>query len=304
MNIDYIYEQLKDYIPEERILLNEPMYKHTSFKIGGPADIMVLPGSPEEISTVVKVCNSTGCPYFVMGNGTNLLVRDGGYRGVIIKIGNNFSSCRIEGQYIYAQAGILLSALSQYAAGASLEGLEFASGIPGTLGGAVAMNAGAYQGEMKDVLEWVKVITPGGTVETLPLGQLEMGYRTSIIQRRSLIVVECCLKLRKGDRDKINQRINEYNHLRKSKQPLHLPSAGSTFKRPKGYYAGKLIEEAGLKGKRIGNAQVSEIHCGFIVNLGNASARDVLELIKHIQEQVKAKFGVDLEPEVKIIGED
>ena len=304
MNIDLVYEHLKKYIPAEKLMLREPMYKHTSFKIGGPADIMVLPGSIEEIAMAVKVCRTNDCPYFVMGNGTNLLVKDGGYRGVIIKIGSNFSDYRINQERIYSQAGILLSALSQCAAESALEGLEFASGIPGTLGGAVAMNAGAYEGEMKDVVEWARVVTNDGEVKVLSVEELEMGYRTSIVQRQGLIVADCCLRLKKGEKEKIYEKIKEYTRLRKAKQPLHLPSAGSTFKRPQGYYAGKLIEEAGLKGKRIGDVQVSEMHCGFIVNLGNASARDVLALIDYVRQEVKKKFGVELEPEVKIIGED
>jgi UDP-N-acetylmuramate dehydrogenase len=303
MNIKHIYEQLKKYISEENIKLNEPMRDHTSFKIGGPADIMVLPGMVEEILAAVEVCKQNSCPYFIMGNGTNLLVRDGGYRGVIIKTASNMKKYRIEGLHVYGQAGILLSTLSRYIAEESLEGFEFASGIPGTLGGAIAMNAGAYGGEIKDVLEWARVITSEGDIKMCSVEQLELGYRTSIVQREGLIVLDCSLKLRKGDRNQIEERIREYTRLRKMKQPLHLPSAGSTFKRPEGYYAGKLIEDAGLRGKRIGDAKVSDLHCGFVVNVGNASASDVIDLINYVKREVKEKFGVDLQPEVKIIGE-
>ncbi len=301
--MDIVYQDLLEYIPESSIKQNEPMDRHTSFRIGGPADIMVLPGSLEEIINTVHVCRRNSCPYFIMGNGTNLLVKDRGYRGVIVKIGDNMSNYSIDGDKIYSQAGILLSTLSGHAARASLEGMEFASGIPGTLGGAVAMNAGAYGGEMKDIVAWVRVITPDGDIRKLTVGEMEMGYRTSIVQREGYLVADCCIKLSKGNREEIEEKIQEYAKRRKTKQPLHLSSAGSTFKRPPGHYAGKLIEDAGLKGMRIGNAQVSEMHCGFVVNLGGASARDVIDLINHIRRVVKVKFGVELEPEVRIIGE-
>lgn len=304
MNTDNIYESLRKFISSENIRLNEPMDRHVSFKIGGPADIMVLPGSVEEIVNTVEICKKNNYPYFIMGNGTNLLVRDGGYRGVIIKIGDNMSNYNIDGEEVYGQAGILLSSLSGYTARASLEGMEFASGIPGTLGGAVAMNAGAYDGEMKDIVEWARVVTPYGDINKLSIEEMKMGYRTSLAQREGLIIVDCGMKLKKGNREEIEEKINEYSRRRKTKQPLHLSSAGSTFKRPKGYYAGKLIEEAGLKGKKIGNAQVSDMHCGFVVNLGGASAREVLALIDYVRNEVNKKFGVELEPEVKIIGED
>jgi len=278
VNIDRMYDELKKRVSGDNLKLNEPMNMHTSFKIGGPADIMVLPGNIEGIVGAVEVCRGNNCPYFIMGNGTNLLVRDGGYRGVIIKIGSNMSGYSIDGHEVYGQAGILLSTLSVYVAQASLEGMEFASGIPGTLGGAIAMNAGAYDGEMKNIVEWARVVTPYGDVKKLSVEEMEMGYRTSVVQREGLIVVDCGMRLKKGNREKIE--------------------------RPPGYYAGKLVEEAGLKGKRIGNAQVSDIHCGFVVNLGGANAGDVITLINYIRKEVKNKFGVELEPEVKIIGED
>ncbi|HZX47132.1 MAG TPA: UDP-N-acetylmuramate dehydrogenase [Clostridia bacterium] len=303
MDIGLIHHQLKEHIPQQYIRLGEPMREHTSFRIGGPADIMVLPDSARQIVAAVEICRKNNCPYYIMGNGTNLLVLDGGYRGVIIKTAANMNDCRMEGEWVYGQSGILLSTLSKLVTEAGLEGLEYASGIPGTLGGAVAMNAGAYGGEIKDSLEWARVMNPDGDIRTYTKQQLELGYRTSIIQREGLVVLDCGLKLRRGNREAIEAKVNEYTRLRKEKQPLDLPSAGSTFKRPEGYYAGKLIEDAGLKGARIGGAMVSEKHCGFIVNMGNATAGDIVALINHIKKQVKEKFSVELQPEVKVIGE-
>lgn len=303
MSIELVYQQLKGQIASENIRLKEPMSQHTSFRVGGPADVMVLPETDRQIITTVEICRKNSCPYFIMGNGTNLLVRDGGYRGVIVKTAANMKDCRIEGENVSGQSGILLSTLSKLVMEESLEGFEFASGIPGTLGGAVAMNAGAYGGEIKDSLEWARVINPDGDIMTYTRDKLELGYRTSIIQRNDLIVLDCGLKLRKGNRDAIEKKINEYTSMRKAKQPLALPSAGSTFKRPEGYYAGKLIEDAGLRGFRIGHAQVSEMHCGFIVNVGNATANDIIALINHVKKEVKEKFNVELQPEVKVIGQ-
>jgi UDP-N-acetylmuramate dehydrogenase len=304
MNTESVYQQLQRYMPAEALRLDEPMKGHTSFKIGGSADIMVLPSKVEDIIVTVEICRQNNCPFFIMGNGTNLLVKDGGYRGVIIKTSANMNGFSIDGENVTGQAGILLSNLSNHIAAEGLEGFEFASGIPGSLGGAVTMNAGAYDGEMKDVVEWAKVVTPDGDIKIYSNDRLEFGYRSSIVQKEDLIVLECCLKLCKGDKGRIEEKIREYTRLRRAKQPLQYPSAGSTFKRPEGYYAGKLIEEAGLRGKRIGGAQVSEQHCGFIINVDNATAADVIALINHIKEQVMARFGVELQPEVKIIGED
>lgn len=303
MSIQFVYKQLKSRLPADGIRLDEPMSEHTSFKVGGPADIMVLPSTINQLITAVEVCRQSSCPYYIMGNGTNLLVRDGGYRGVIVKTAANMKDCKIEGEKVYGQSGILLSTLSKYIAEAALEGFEFASGIPGTLGGAVAMNAGAYDGEMKDVIEWARVITSDGDIMTYSKNQLDMGYRTSAIQKYDLIVLDCGMKFSRGNRADIEDRINRHTRMRRAKQPLHLPSAGSTFKRPEGYYAGKLIEDSGLKGARIGDAQVSELHCGFIVNLGKASAKDIIALINHVRKEVKNSFKVELQPEVKVIGE-
>lgn len=303
MGIELVYQQLKERIKPECIRLKEPMKEHTSFRIGGSADIMVLPDSARQIIDTVEICRSNSCPYYIMGNGTNLLVRDNGYRGVIIKTSANMKDCKVEGERVYGQSGILLSTLSKIIVSEGLEGFEYASGIPGTLGGAVTMNAGAYGGEIKDSIEWARVMNADGDVMTYTKQQLELGYRTSIIQREDLIVLDCGLRFVRGDREAIQAKLDEYTRLRKAKQPLNVPSAGSTFKRPEGYYAGKLIEDAGLKGARIGDAQVSELHCGFIVNVGNATADDIIALINHVKKRVKERFNVELQPEVKVIGE-
>ncbi len=303
MEIELIYHRLGELIPEEHIKLKVPMRDHTSLRIGGPADIMVLPDSARQIIDTIEICRRHNCPYFIMGNGTNLLVRDHGYRGVIIKTSANMGGYSIRGEKVYGQCGVLLSTLSGAIADEGLEGFEYAGGIPGTLGGAVTMNAGAYGGEIKDSIEWARVIKPDGDIETLGKPQLGLGYRTSVIQREDLIVLDCELKLSRGDKGTIETRIAEYTERRQAKQPLNMPNAGSTFKRPAGHYAGKLIEDAGLKGVRIGDAQVSELHCGFIINVGDATAGDVIALIAHIKRRVKERFNVTLQPEVKVIGE-
>ena len=280
------------------------MKKHTSFRIGGPADIMVLPTDPQEIRYVIQLCKELSIPFYVMGNGSNLLVRDKGIRGLVMKIASNFSDIKIEGTKVTAQAGVLLSVLSKKTAQHSLKGLEFASGIPGTLGGAVAMNAGAYGGEMKDVVTSVWAMDYSGNDRRLDYDDLKFGYRTSAIQQDKLIVIEVDMQLEEGDKQESMELIAELTRRRREKQPLSYPSAGSTFKRPVGYYAGKLIQDAGLKGLRVGDAQVSDLHAGFIINLGNATAKDVLELIQIVKEKVKSEFNVDMQPEIKIIGEE
>ena len=301
---DKIYRQFLNIMNEENILADEEMKKHTSFKIGGPADFLLLPQSIEEIQEIIKTCQAQGIPYFVMGNGSNLLVRDKGMRCVVIKIADNFSDVFISGTSVVAKSGILLSTLSKKVLNESLKGLEFASGIPGTLGGAVTMNAGAYDGEMKDVVKSCKVLDEKGNIKELSFEELELGYRSSIIQTKHYIVLEVRLELENGNYDEIKGNIDEFTKRRTTKQPLHLPSAGSTFKRPKGYFTGKLIQDANLKGAKIGGAQVSELHSGFIVNVDNASAKDVLDLINHIQKTIMDKFGVELHPEVRVVGEE
>ncbi len=303
MNINQIYKELSKKIDKTNLLLNEPMKKHTSFKIGGPADLLVIPRSIDEISYAIKYCMDNNIEYFVMGNGSNLLVRDKGIRGVVIKIADNFNNVNIKGNKVTAQAGVLLSRLSKVIMKESFEGFEFASGIPGTLGGAVCMNAGAYGGEMKDVVKGCTVIDNKGNVIYLHENDLDFGYRRSIIGDNGYIVLEVDMEFKRGEYEKIKSITDDLTKKRTTKQPLHLPSAGSVFKRPEGYYAGKLIQDSGLKGVRVGDAQVSELHSGFIVNLGNATAKDVIELIRLVQKVVMDKFGVKLETEVKIIGE-
>lgn len=287
----------------ERVIFDEPMSKHTTFRIGGPADVFAMPETYEQIGEILKLCKAEGLPFFVLGNGSNLLVSDKGYRGVIIQMDRNMQEIRLEGNNIRACAGALLSSIAVAARNASLTGFEFAGGIPGTLGGACVMNAGAYGGEMKDVLKEVMVMTRDGEILTLPAEKLEMGYRTSIIKKMDYLVLEAVISLEKGDEEAIRDRMKELSDLRTQKQPLDLPSAGSTFKRPEGYFAGKLIMDSGLRGCRIGGAQVSEKHCGFVVNADGATAGDVRALMDHVIQVVKEKYGVTLEPEVKFLGD-
>lgn len=304
MDINKIYEGIKSRIASENILRNEMMKNHTSFKIGGPADIMILPKTIDDIVFSVDYCKKHNIKHLIIGNGSNLLVSDRGIRGVVIKIADNFSDVTIEETKVKAQSGILLSRLAKLIMNESLEGFEFASGIPGTLGGAVAMNAGAYGGEMKDIITGASILDNDGRVIYLNKEDLKLGYRNSIIQEKNYTVLEVDMELNRGDFEKIKNITDDLTKRRTTKQPLHLPSAGSTFKRPEGYYAGKLIEDSGLKGVRIGDAQVSDIHCGFVVNLGNSTFEDVYNLIKLIQKVVMDKFGVELETEVKIIREE
>lgn len=284
-------------------LYNEPMKNHTSFKLGGPVDIFVEPENVDELVKAIKYLREQKVPYYIIGNGSNLLVSDKGLRGAVVKIGEKFSRVDIDGERVTAESGILLSAISKIAAKNSLAGMEFASGIPGTLGGAVAMNAGAYGGEMKDIIEWVEVLDQELNLIRLQNVDMEFGYRKSIVEPRGYIVIRCGLKLKQGNPEEIYAVMADLTQKRTSKQPLHLPSAGSTFKRPEGYFAGKLIEDAGLRGFSIGGAQVSPLHCGFVVNNGDATAQDVYDLIRHVQKTVYEKFNVNLETEVKILGE-
>lgn len=299
-----IIERLIVIVGEDNVKIDEPLKKHTSFKIGGPADIFITPTNDIQVRDVLRLCNDSGCPVFILGNGTNLIVRDKGIRGAVLKIYDNFNSINIEGQAVTADAGALLSAVSKAAMNNSLKGLEFASGIPGTIGGAVAMNAGAYGGEIKDVIHSAVVLDNNFNIITLDRESLEMGYRTSVVSKRGYLVLRTKFSLEQGNFDEIKDRIDNLTRRRKEKQPLHLPSAGSVFKRPEGYFAGKLIEDAGLKGRRVGDAVVSEMHSNFIVNAGSASASDVLRLIDIVIHEVYNKFHITLEPEVKIVGED
>lgn len=285
------------------ILVAEPMKNHTTFRIGGPADALALPKTPEEVAEVVHFCHEHAQPYYVLGNGSNLLVSDEGYRGLVLQLYRNFNDIQVNGETITVQSGAMLAAVARTAYQTGLTGLEFASGIPGTIGGAVVMNAGAYGGEMKNVLKEVTVLTKEGEVLVIPAKALELGYRTSVIPKNGWIVLGAVLQLKKGDQEQILARMEELKEQRIIKQPLDLPSAGSTFKRPEGYFAGKLIMDAGLRGFTVGGAQVSEKHCGFVVNRGNATAADVWELICEVKRRVKEMTGVELEPEVKLLGD-
>lgn len=298
-----IYELLCGCAGEENVRRQEPMSLHTTFRIGGPADLFVTPGSIQAVADSIRICKETQTPYAVIGNGSNLLVSDTGYRGVIIQIGRNLNQVSVNGEEIRAQAGAMLSVIAKTALSESLTGFEFASGIPGTLGGAAVMNAGAYGGEMKDVLTEVTVLTREGEIRTVPAEKLEMGYRTSLAAKNGWIILEAVLKFQKGDAEAIRGRMEELKMQRVTKQPLDLPSAGSTFKRPEGYFAGKLIMDAGLRGFTVGGAQISEKHCGFVVNKGGATAEDVRNLICAVQKKVQEEAGVKLEPEVKFLGE-
>lgn len=303
MNNIEIYKELIQILDQDDIKQDEPMSLHTSFKIGGPADFFVTPKNIEKLVRTIKLCAKDKIPYYVIGNGSNLLVTDKGFRGVIIQIYKNFDDINIVGDRVYAQAGVLLSKLSKEIYNASLEGFEFASGIPGTLGGAVFMNAGAYGGEMKDIVESVTVITHQGDLIDLPKEALSLDYRSSVLQKEDYVAISVTLQLKKGNKASIKQILDDLTIKRTTKQPLELPSAGSTFKRPEGYFAGKLIMDSGLSGFSIGDAQVSEKHCGFVVNKGNATSEDVLLLIDHVRKVVKENFGVELEPEIKLLGE-
>ncbi len=302
MNLVF-YNRIKDIIEENRIYVDEPMKKHTTFRVGGAADYFVVPKTREEVKSIVALCRELDMPYYVLGNGSNLLVGDKGYRGVIIQIYKEMNHIQVEGDKITVQAGALLSRIGSAALEAELSGFEFAAGIPGTMGGAVVMNAGAYGGEMKDVLESATVLTPEGEILILSNKALELGYRTSVVAKKNYIVLEATIALQKGEKDAIKARMDELRIQRTTKQPLEYPSAGSTFKRPEGYFAGKLIQDAGLRGFQVGGAQVSEKHCGFVINKENATAADVLELMRQVSAIVKEKFGVELEPEVKRLGE-
>lgn len=299
MNSEF-YEKLKEVCGN--VKPNEPMSKHTTFKIGGAADYYASPSSIDEVANVVELCKKENVPYTVIGNGSNILVKDGGIEGVVLNIA--ICDLEIEGKTIKSGAGVLLSKTANAALGKSLSGLEFAAGIPGNIGGGIYMNAGAYGGEMKDVVKSVTYIDEDGSVRTATAEELGFAYRKSKFTGTKCIILSCELELDDGDYDEIKQRMNELAAKRSDKQPLSMPSAGSTFKRPDGYFAGGLIEQAGLKGFSVGGAQVSEKHAGFIVNKGGATATDVESLIKHIQKIVREKFSVELEPEVKIIGKE
>lgn len=285
------------------IEIDEPMKNHTSFKVGGPVDILVTPENFKQVVGVIGFCKEEEIPYYIIGNGSNLLVKDGGIRGVVIKL-CKLDAVRVEGDKIIAESGVTLKGISDIAMENCLTGFEFACGIPGSIGGAVAMNAGAYNGEIVNVIESAKIIDQDGNIKELDKKALELGYRMSSILKYGYTVLEVTLKLDKGDCSKIKDRIGDLNRRRSEKQPLEYASAGSTFKRPEGYFAAKLIEDSGLKGVSVGDAEVSKKHSGFIINRGNATAKDILDLISIVQEKVKEKFDVELLTEVRILGEE
>ncbi|MBQ8964713.1 MAG: UDP-N-acetylmuramate dehydrogenase [Clostridia bacterium] len=298
-----LIEALSAIAGSHQILENEPMSRHTTFRVGGPADVLFLPESEEQLLQALSIAREAGAPCFVIGNGSNLVVKDGGIRGLVIALGEGMAAIARAGETLTAWAGASLARVSAYAQASGLSGLEFASGIPGTLGGGCAMNAGAYGGQLSDVLVDARVLLDG-VVRTLTVEEMQMGYRTSLPLRRGGIVISARFALTPDDPEAIAARMRELNARRRDKQPLNYPSAGSTFKRPEGYFAGALIEQAGLKGKRVGGAQVSEKHAGFIVNTGGATAADILTLIGTVQDEVADRFGVRLETEVRILGED
>ncbi len=298
-----MYEYIESFIPGEQILFHEPMSKHTTFRVGGEAACMIYVQTEEEIRKLVSYLNQIEEDYFMLGNGSNILVGDKGYRGIIIKFGKQMEEIQVDGERMTIKAGALLPKVAVTAKEHGLTGLEFAAGIPGSIGGAIVMNAGAYDGEMKQIVESVRIIDRNGEILTLDNDAMEFGYRTSVVKDRPYIVLEVVLRLQPGDKEAIGARMEELAALRKSKQPLEYPSAGSTFKRPEGYYAGKLIMDAGMRGYRIGGAQVSDKHCGFIVNVNKATAADIKEVIEEVQERVKKRFHVSLEPEVILLGD-
>lgn len=294
--------RLRSIVGDDNVALDEPMSKHTSFRIGGPADLFVTPDDIDELRDVIAACKAAGVPHFVLGCGSDLLVADEGYRGVIVSCTKGLVNVAIDGETMACQAGVPLREASEMACELGLSGLEFACGIPGSVGGACFMNAGAYGGCVADVLESVRCLMPDGTQQSLPVEELALGYRASRVRDEGLVVLSATFRLHEGDQDDIRARMDDFTQRRRKKQPLELPSAGSTFKRPEGHFAGKLISDAGLKGYAHGGAGVSTKHAGFVVNNGGATAADVHAVIRHVQDEVERQFGVRLEPELRFLG--
>lgn len=297
------YKLLGEFYNEEDITVDSPMSEHIYFRVGGPADILVTPVNEEQVVNTLKLCREYNVPYFILGNGSNILVKDGGISGVVIKF-NKLNKITTEGNCVTAQSGALLKDVSKAALENNLRGFEFACGIPGSIGGAVFMNAGAYDGEMAHVIKSARVIDENCNIKNLAKEELELGYRSSIVMKKGYVVIEATVELESGEYASIKDKIDDLTNRRESKQPLEYPSAGSTFKRPEGYFAGKLIQDSGLKGFSIGGAAVSEKHSGFVINKGGATAKDVLDVIAHVQKTVKENFDVELHTEVRIIGRD
>ena len=305
MNTEQVYRDLSGLVRDENCIVRDALMKnYTTFRIGGPADLLIQPSSEEELIRIAAYLRQKDISAVVLGNGSNVLVKDGGIRGVVIKIGKNMGNIRTEGEEITAEAGALLSAAAFAAADGGLTGMEFAAGIPGSVGGAVFMNAGAYGGEMSQIIVSCRALMPDGALREFSKEELKLGYRTSVFSQNGGIVTSCRIKLQAGDRETIYGYMRELAGRRTEKQPLNLPSAGSTFKRPEGYFAGKLIQDSGCRGLRVGGARISQKHAGFVVNETDASAEDVIQLIRLVQMRVRDCFGVDLEPEVRIIGEN
>lgn len=299
---DQFLTELQNVMGGSGIFMEEPMKKHTTFRVGGPADVLVQPDETA-LAAILALCRQYHVPYSFIGNGSNLLVGDKGIRGVVIEMTDPMGNIEVDGTKITAQAGAMLSKIANTAASNGLGGMEFAAGIPGSVGGAVVMNAGAYGGEMKDIIEKVYVLDENGAQLELNRDALDLGYRHSCIPEKKYIVTKVVLNLVPRDEAEIRSEMKELNEKRAEKQPLQYPSAGSTFKRPEGYFAGKLIMDAGLRGYQVGGAQVSEKHCGFVINKGDATAADICQLMRDVSDKVQAQFGVVLEPEVKMIGE-
>lgn len=295
--------KLREILDIEDIRIDEPMKEHTSFKVGGPVDILLTPKDFNQVVDAVKLCKKENIPYYIMGNGSNLLVRDGGIRGVMIKL-VKLNKIQVKENRIITESGASLKDISTAALENCLTGFEFACGIPGSVGGAVTMNAGAYNGEISNVIESAKVICNNGEIIVLSREKMELGYRMSSILKNGYTILEVTFNLEKGDKENIVNRIEDLSRRRNEKQPLEYASAGSTFKRPQGHFAAKLIEDSGLKGESVGDAQVSQKHSGFIINKGNATAKDILTLISIVQHRVRQNFNIDLYTEVRIIGED
>lgn len=304
MNKQFIYKELLNILDEENIKVDEPMKKHISFKVGGPADFLVKPKTEEELRNVVEFAKKENVPFIVIGNGSNLLVKDGGIRGIVIELSDNFNNYEIDGNIIKAQSGALLAIIGRNAMKNSLTGFEFAAGIPGTLGGALAMNAGAYGGEMKQVVKTVRLMDRDGNIFELSNEEMKFEYRRSLLTTKDYIVLSAVIELQPGNVEEIKEIMADYSNRRSTKQPLNFPSAGSTFKRPEGHFAAKLIDDCGLRGLNLRGAQVSDKHCGFVINSGGAAAKDILDLMFIVKSTVNAKFGIMLEEEVKILGED
>ncbi|MBD8026513.1 UDP-N-acetylmuramate dehydrogenase [Ureibacillus sp. Re31] len=303
MTIQQWAKDLAQIVNPNNIKLNESLKKYTMTKLGGNADVFVLPETEDEAAAIVKYAHNHNVPILMLGNGSNMVVRDGGVRGIVVSF-TRLDEIRVDGNRIYAQSGALIKEVSRIAATNSLTGFEFACGIPGSVGGAMAMNAGAYGGEIKDIIVDCTVLTKEGERIVLSKDDLELGYRKSIIAQKGYFVLSSNFQLAEGNQQEIDEKIADLTFKRESKQPLEYPSAGSVFKRPPGYFAGKLIQDSGLQGKGVGDAEVSTKHAGFIINKGNATATDYIQTIQMVQRVVKEKFGVDLELEVKIVGEE